>query len=54
MFCRWLYRRYKFPEIFRNEPYEAEEQIVLVCRAILESNGNGGNALIEPIVSAVS
>ena len=53
MFCRWLYRRRKFPELFRNEPYEAEEQIVLTCRAILESKGNEG-ALVEPIVSAVS
>ena len=53
LFCRWLYRRQKFAETFRNERYGAEEQIVLVCRAILESDGNG-NALIEPIASAVS
>src|SRR6478752_38501 len=53
MFCRWLYRRRRFPEIFRNEPYQAEEQIVLTCRAILESKGNEG-ALVEPIASAVS
>lgn len=53
LFCRWLYRRQKFAETFRNERYGPEEQIVLVCRAILEFDGNS-NALIEPIVSAVS
>lgn len=48
-----LYRRQKFPEIFRNEPYNAEEQIILVSRAILESRDNS-NALVEPVVHAVS
>jgi hypothetical protein len=53
MFCRSFYRRQKFAETFRNERYGAEERIVLVCRAILESDGNG-NALIEPIANAVA
>jgi hypothetical protein len=52
MFCGWLHLRRKFPDILLNEPYSAEDQIVLVCRAISESNGNG-DALIEPIVRAV-
>jgi hypothetical protein len=52
-FCRWLHRRRKFADVFRNEPLEVEEHIILTCRAILESKGND-NALIEPIVTAVS
>jgi hypothetical protein len=53
MFCRWLYRAQKFPEIFKNDPFDVEEKIILTCRAILESDGNEG-ALVEPIVRAVS
>jgi hypothetical protein len=53
MFCRWLYRRRRFPELFRNEPLEVEEHIILTCRAISESKGNEC-AMVEPIVTAVS
>ena len=53
MFCHWISRSRKFPEIFKNEPYGAEEKLILSCRAIVESQNNQ-DALIAPIVSAVS
>ena len=52
---RYLYRRNKYGEMFRDDDFVTDGRgyVTLLCRTILESEGNQG-ALIEPIVSAVA
>jgi hypothetical protein len=52
---RYLWRRQKHGDLFRDEwGSDGRGYITVLIRTILESEGNGPDALIDPIVSAVS